>query len=107
MKTYTLPDEATIIERMKAVDNVESDILAVVQHFAKQNANKALVAAGINLAWELAIHDVSKREGAMPMLSLMMSFQFDEYMSALITDDEVLQQVLDWRRNLEDATGLR
>lgn len=86
--TYTFPSEAEIIERIQSeFDWVGSDFGHVIARFARQTADCQLVAAGVNLAFWLAVGDIEKTEGSSPMLAAMFNMVYEDIMTALFVDN--------------------
>lgn len=97
---YTFPDEQTIYDALRAVDDTGGDVERCQRHIAQSLAGKTLVPPVANLAWEMSVTMIAQR--GLPGLAWIMDTLFDDSMAAIITDDVFLSDVLQVRNDVRD-----
>lgn len=81
----TLPDNETMLRRLRAV-NDEQHLRQKFYPLLLKDAGRELVPQGVVMMFVLAISDYIK--GMPPMMETLMLMRADEYIDALIVDNE-------------------
>lgn len=90
-KVITLPDREIMFQRLNKVDD-NSHLQERFYPLLLKNAGEERVATGVVLMITLAIHDYS--EGMPPMIQSLMFMKMEDYLQALIDDEDVLQEAI-------------
>jgi hypothetical protein len=90
-KVITLPDREIMFQRLNKVDD-NSHLQERFYPLLLKNAGEERVATGVVLMITLAIHDYS--EGMPPMIRGLMFMKMEDYLQALIDDEDVLQEAI-------------
>lgn len=102
MQTYTFGNSEAVLAKLVAASLMPvSDILEVLKRFAANNGGQKRNAHGVNIGFQLAIVEVARRPGAVPMLAGMMNLDFEDLMTALFDDaPDFLAEVLTVHREV-------
>lgn len=75
--TIECPSVDEILARNADTLKFGSDIERCVEKWARSIGGQSKNQFGVNLAWELAVHDVATLPGAVPMIRGIMAMKFD------------------------------
>ncbi|HRY22324.1 MAG TPA: hypothetical protein P5311_00975 [Candidatus Dojkabacteria bacterium] len=100
-KVITLPDADDMLHRLIEVDDI-NHLQERFYPLLLRNAGEEKVATGVVMMITLAIHDYS--EGMPPMIQGLMSMNMENYLKALIDDEEVLQEAIEFFQEVKSMT---
>jgi hypothetical protein len=100
-KVITLPDADDMLRRLIEVDDI-NHLQERFYPLLLRNAGEEKVATGVVMMITLAIHDYS--EGMPPMIQGLMFMNMENYLKALIDDEEVLQEAIEFFEKAKSKT---
>ncbi|MCH8986978.1 hypothetical protein IIA94_02315 [Patescibacteria group bacterium] len=92
-KVITLPKHEEMLQRLMQVDD-NSHLQERFYPILLKNAGEEKVAQGVVLMLQLAIHDYV--EGMPPMIGGLLQMRFDDYIDALVDDEEIRKEAKDF-----------
>lgn len=100
-KVITLPDADDMLHRLIEVDDI-NHLQERFYPLLLRNAGEEKVATGVVMMITLAIHDYS--EGMPSMIQGLMFMNMENYLKALIDDEEVLQEAIEFFEEVKSMT---
>lgn len=97
----TLPDEQTVLMRLKSVLDMGSDFERFYADFARRVASKEMVEQGVYLCWQLCLATYAKDPYGVPHFGGMVMYDFDRYMEALFPDNpDFVSAIMAWHKSV-------
>lgn len=102
MTTVTMPDSATIVERLKSVMDEGSNVARFYASFAK-TGGATLNQGGVYLQWQLSLSRYTSDPMGIPMFGALIMMNFEDYMNALFPDNpDFVQAIMDWHNEVTE-----